>query len=395
MELVYFYVQQLAWKMVICCSQIFLTVLEKSRGRKIESFSVGWKDLGETGLQKSRPCWSKKKIVNKSSFGFQFSGGSVAEEGSPSLYFSDSNVEMGKVIHRSQESRILERKQSIVETLTPILQFIETWSAGGTLPRSAVLHRSTFNFWFLISEKGENMRGKESLTFFLYCGVFLDSLQISRISDCCGVKHKTKVVQNSNSRKDSKDSCSRIYNVWKSDDHVSRDYHFRSSMVLGSQFANLSWIPIAKLCSHHNRGVSFKLERTRMICICWWFWYQFQWFRRLGIWQLAQQILSWKWQACDSCVNFVTKTGWLQINELILDIYSKHFDFFVFFSDFTRRLLLWETPINFPLLDPGGVNIIPAKNQEPLPQATLTFICELFISFFSVQWLLAMLGQLY
>ena len=183
--------------------------------------------------------------------------------------------------------------------------------------------------------------------------------------------------------------------MWKSDDYIDRDYHFRSSMVLGSQFANLSWIPIAKLCSHHNRGVSFKLERTRMICICWWFWYQFQWFRRLGIWQLAQQILSWKWQACDSCVNFVTKTGWLQINELILDIYSKHFDFFVFFSDFTRRLLLWETPINFPLLDPGGVNIIPAKNQEPLPQATLTFICELFISFFSVQWLLAMLGQLY
>ena len=64
--------------------------------------------------------------MNKSSFGFQFSGGSVAEEGSPSLYFSDSNVEMGKVIHRSQESRILERKRSIVETLTPILQFIET-----------------------------------------------------------------------------------------------------------------------------------------------------------------------------------------------------------------------------------------------------------------------------
>ena len=141
---------------------------------------------------------------------------------------------------------------------------------------------STFDFW---SEKGKNMRGKESLTSFLYCGVFLDSLQISRISDCCGVKHKTKVVQNSNTRKESKDSCSRIYNVWKSDDHVSRDYHFRSSMVLGSQFANLSWIPIAKLCSHHNRGVSFKLEKTRMMCICWWFWQQFQWFRRLGIWQ--------------------------------------------------------------------------------------------------------------
>ena len=151
--------------MVICCSQIFVDSVGENRGRKIESFSVGWKDLGETGLQKSRPCWSKKKIVNKSSFGFQFSGGSVAEEGSPSLYFSDSNVEMGKVIHRSQESRILERKRSIVETLTPILQFIETWSAGGTLPRPAVLHRSTFNFWFLI---GKRKRWEENLWRFSF-----------------------------------------------------------------------------------------------------------------------------------------------------------------------------------------------------------------------------------
>ena len=47
-------------------------------------------------------------------FGFSIFWGAGAEEGSPSLYFSHSNVQMGKLIHRSQESTISGKNRSIV-----------------------------------------------------------------------------------------------------------------------------------------------------------------------------------------------------------------------------------------------------------------------------------------
>ena len=162
---------------------------------------------------------------------------------------------------------------------------------------------STFDFW---SEKGKNMRGKESLTSFLYCGVFLDSLQISRISDCCGVKHKTKVVQNSNSRKESKDSCSRIYNVWKSDDQVviiifEVQWCWEANLLIYLEFLLPNFAPTTIGAFHSNsrrRGWCALVDDSNI--------HVRQWFWHLGN---DPYRLIWKLQACDSCAYFVTETS--------------------------------------------------------------------------------------